>query len=105
MMGRSQRDLMRQVQKMQEQMARIQENLASTSLEGTAGGGVVTVTMNGHQQIQAIKIDPAVVDPEDVEMLQDLLLAALNDAQAKVQKLAAEKLGPFTGGMNIPGLG
>jgi DNA-binding YbaB/EbfC family protein len=103
MMG-NQRDLMRQMQQMQERLAKIQEGLNSETVEGTAGGGAVTVTMNGQQKVQAINIDASVVDPEDVEMLQDLVLAAFNDAQTRAQQLAESRLGAITGGLKIPGL-
>ena len=104
MMG-NQRDLMRQVQQMQQRLAKIQEDLATQTVEGTAGGGAVTITMTGQQKVQAVTHDPSVVDPEDVEMLQDLVLAAFNEAQAKSQQLTESQLGPLTGGMKIPGLG
>jgi DNA-binding YbaB/EbfC family protein len=104
MMG-NQRDLMRQMQQMQERLAKIQEGLNSEMVEGTAGGGAVSVTMNGHQKVQLVSIDPSVVDPDDVEMLQDLVLAAFNDAQARAQQLAESRLGAITGGLKIPGLG
>jgi hypothetical protein len=90
--------------KMQKQMQKIQEELGNTNIQGTAGGDAVTITMNGHREIQAIAISPEVVDPEDVEMLQDLLLAAINDASKKAQDMAEEKMGPLAGNMQIPGL-
>lgn len=96
--------MMKQVKKMQEQMAKVQEELQNKTVEGTAGGGVVTVTANGHRKISSIIIKPEAVDPEDVEMLQDLVLTAVNDAMAKVEELANKDMGPLTGGMNIPGL-
>ena len=104
MMG-NQKDLMRQMQQMQQRLAKIQEELAEATVDGTAGGGAVTVTMTGQQQVRAVKIDPAVVDPEDVEMLQDLILAAFNEAHTKSQQLAESRLGGLTGGLKIPGLG
>ncbi|MVP02520.1 MULTISPECIES: YbaB/EbfC family nucleoid-associated protein [Paenibacillus] len=96
--------MMKQVKKMQEQMLKVQEELGSKSVEGTAGGGVVTVTANGHKKITAIAIKPEAVDPEDVEMLQDLIQTAVNDALNKAEELAGKDMGKFTGGMNIPGL-
>lgn len=90
--------------KMQKQMQKIQEELGNTNIQGTAGGDAVTITMNGHREIQAIAISPEVVDPEDVEMLQDLLLAAINDASKKAQDMTEEKMGPLAGNMQIPGL-
>ncbi len=96
--------MMKQVKKMQEQMMKAQEELGTKSVEGTAGGGVVTVIVNGHKKIQSIAIKPEAVDPDDVEMLQDLVLTAVNDAMAKAEELANKDMGRFTGGMNIPGL-
>jgi DNA-binding YbaB/EbfC family protein len=104
MMG-NQQQLMRQVQQMQERLAKIQEGLATETVEGSAGGGAVSVTMTGQQKVQAVTIDPSVLDPDDVDMLQDLMLAAFNEAQAKAQQLAESRLGGLAGGMKIPGLG
>lgn len=95
---------MKQVKKMQEQMLKAQEELGTKSIEGTAGGGVVTVTVNGHKNVQSIVIKPEAVDPEDIEMLQDLILTAVNDAINKADELANKDLGKFTGGVKIPGL-
>src|SRR5918995_750508 len=102
MMG-NQQQLMRQVQQMQERLAKIQEGLATETVEGSAGGGAVSVTMTGQQKVQAVTIDPSVLDPDDVDMLQDLMLAAFNEAQAKAQQLAESRLGGLAGGMKIPG--
>ncbi|HHT72864.1 MAG TPA: YbaB/EbfC family nucleoid-associated protein [Firmicutes bacterium] len=96
--------MMKQVQKMQAELKRVQEELATKTVEGTAGGGVVTVIVNGHQEIQEVKIDPAVVDPEDVEMLEDLILAAVNDGLRKAQEMSAAEMQRVTGGINIPGM-
>lgn len=96
--------MMKQVKKMQEQMAKAQEELADKTVQGTAGGGVVTVTATGQKKIVGVEIKPEAVDPEDVEMLQDLVLAAVNDALTKADEMANQDLGKFTGGMNIPGL-
>jgi len=96
--------MMKQVKKMQEQMMKAQEELGTKSIEGTAGGGVVTVTVNGHKKLLDIKIKPEAVDPEDVEMLQDLVLTAVNDALTKADELANQDMGKYTGGMKIPGL-
>lgn len=98
------RKMMNQLQQMQKKMMQAQEELGNTSVEGSAGGGVITVTMNGHREIKAIQIAPDVVDPEDVEMLQDMLMAAIADASKKAEELSAAKMGPLTGGVNIPGL-
>ena len=96
--------LMKQAQKMQQQMAAAQEELAATEVTGTAGGGLVTATVTGSGDVRALKIDPRAVDPEDVETLEDLVVAALNDASVNAQALAAEKMGPLAGGMGGLGL-
>ncbi|WP_353948785.1 YbaB/EbfC family nucleoid-associated protein [Sporolactobacillus sp. Y61] len=96
-------NMMRQVQKMQKQMAEAQEKLKDEIVEGTAGGGVVTVKANGHKQVVDVAIQPEAVDPDDVDMLQDLVLAAVNDALTKADELTAQRLGKFTKGMNLPG--
>lgn len=95
--------MMKQVKKMQEQMMKAQEELASKTVEGTAGG-VVAVVANGQKKIVSIAIKPEAVDPEDVEMLQDLVLTAVNDALNQADELANKDMGKFTGGMKIPGL-
>lgn len=97
-------NLVKQAQQMQKRLLEAQAALAEEVVEGTAGGGMVRVQMNGHQKVLGITIDPAVVDPEDVEMLQDLIVAALNEAQEKAQELAAERVSAVTGGLRIPGL-
>ncbi len=96
--------MMRQMQKMQTDLARVQAELEEKNVEGTAGGGVVTVLVNGHQQVQQIKITPDVVDPEDVEMLEDLILAAINDGLGKSRELSASEIEKVTGKVNLPGL-
>ena len=96
--------IMKQAQQMQQKMARMQEELQSREIEASAGGGMVTATVNGAQQLVALKVEPSVVDPEDVEMLQDLVLAAVNEAIKKSQAMAQEEMSKITGGMNIPGL-
>ncbi|XID92109.1 YbaB/EbfC family nucleoid-associated protein [Paenibacillaceae bacterium WGS1546] len=96
--------MMKQVKKMQEQMLKAQEELGNKTVEGTAGGGVVSVTVNGHKKVLDIKIKPEAVDPEDVEMLQDLVLTAVNDAMTKADELANQDMSKYTGGMKIPGL-
>ena len=93
--------MMKQAQQMQEQL---QRELAETEIEATAGGGMVTVVMNGVKQIRRITIDPEVVSKDDVEMLQDLIVAAINDAQRKVDETVAGKMGGLMGGLKIPGL-
>ena len=97
-------NIMKQVQKMQKQMLEVQEELANRTVEATVGGGMVTVVANGQQDIMAIRIDPEVVDPNDIEMLQDLILAAVNEAHRKAQELMTTEMGKLTGGMKIPGL-
>ncbi len=97
--------LMQQAQKAAQQMQSAQEELADTVIEGSAGGGMVNVVMNGSRDVQQIKISPDVIDPDDVEMLEDLILAALQDAAAKAEELTQSKLGNLgLGGLNIPGL-
>lgn len=95
---------MKMVQQMQNRLMKIQEELANTIVEGTAGGGVVTVRVNGQREFKGIKIDPSAVDPNDVEMLEDLITAAINDAMEKAKAVSEEKLGALTGGLHIPGL-
>ncbi|HEX7064563.1 MAG TPA: YbaB/EbfC family nucleoid-associated protein [Bacillales bacterium] len=95
-------NMMRQMQKMQKQMAKEQEQLKEEKVEGTAGGGMVTVIASGEKQILDVKIDEEAVDPDDVDMLQDLVLAATNEALKKVDDLTNERLGKFTKGMNLP---
>ena len=97
------KQLQQMAQQMQRQMAKIQEELGNEIVEGTAGS-YVTVTMNGHREIRSIKLAPEVVDPEEIETLQDLLVAAIEDASKKAQELAEKRLGPLTGGMKMPGL-
>lgn len=94
-----------QIRKMQEDMAKAQEDLGEEMVTGSSGGGMVEVDMDGHQTVQAVRLKPEVVDPDDVEMLQDLLMAALNDAVEKVKALTEERMGGLSGGLDIPGLG
>lgn len=96
--------MMKQVQKMQAQMAKLQEELEERVVEASAGGEAVMVKVNGKQEVLEIKIKPDVVDPEDVEMLEDLVLAAVNEALRTAQEMVASEMGKITGGMNIPGL-
>lgn len=103
--GGQQKQMMQQLQKLQEEMLQAQEDLGNETVEVTVGGGVVGVVMTGHQKLQAVKIDPDVLDPDDVEMLQDLIIAAVNEAVDKSQEMAADRMSAFTGGLNIPGLG
>lgn len=94
--------MMKQMKKMQQQMAKAQEELENKDFVGTAGGGVVKATVNGTKQIKGIELSPEVVDPEDVEMLQDLIVAALNDALKQVDTEQNQGLGKLTGGLNLP---
>jgi DNA-binding YbaB/EbfC family protein len=96
--------MMKQAQKLQSQMMKLQEELAEKTVESSSGGGMVTVVANGRQQIVSIQIENEVVDPDDVDMLQDLVLAAVNDALAKAQEMVSSEMGKLTGGLNIPGL-
>ena len=96
--------MMQQAQKLQAQLAKAQEELANMTVEASSGGGAVTVTASGQQQILSVKISPEAVDPEAVEMLEDMVLAAVSEALAKSQELAAKQLGGLTGGLKIPGL-
>jgi DNA-binding YbaB/EbfC family protein len=104
MFGGNMQNMMKQVKKMQQQMQKAQEELKEKTVEGSAGGGMVKVIANGHKQILEVNINPEVVDPDEVDMLQDLVLAAVNDALNKVDELVAKDMGKFTGGLNIPGL-
>ena len=97
------RQLQQMAQQMQRQMQKIQEELANETVEGSAGS-YVSVTMNGHRELQAIRLSPEVVDPDDIETLQDLIVAAINDASKKAQELAEKRMGPLTSGMKLPGL-
>jgi len=95
-------NMMRQLQEMQAKMARIQDELGQKEVVGTAGGGVVTAVANGHQQILSVEINPDAVDPKDVELLQDLVLAAVNEALDRSRELAASELGQLTAGLGLP---
>ncbi|MDE3840505.1 YbaB/EbfC family nucleoid-associated protein [Bacillus methanolicus] len=97
-------NMMKQMQKMQKKMAQAQEELGEKKVEGTAGGGMVTVIATGHKEIVEVKINQEAVDPDDVEMLEDLVLAAVNDALKKAEELANETMGQFTKGLNLPGI-
>jgi hypothetical protein len=97
-------DILKQAQKMQEKMQQAQDELGNITVEGSSGGGMVTVTANGKQEIVAIKIDKEVVDPADVEMLEDLVLAAVNQALGKAQDTASQEMAKITGGIIPPGL-
>lgn len=98
------KQILRQAQELQARMARVQQELEQATVVGTAGGGVVKVTMTGHQKVQKVEISPDVLEAKDAEMLQDLVLAGVNDALDKSQQLAQSRLGAITGGLKIPGL-
>lgn len=97
-------NMMKQAQKLQTRMLKLQEEMAERTVEVSAGGGMVKVVANGRQQIVSVQLEKEVVDPEDVEMLQDLILAAINDALAQSQEMVSTEMAKLTGGMNIPGL-
>lgn len=98
-------NLAKMAQQMQSDMARVQDELRTMQLEGTAGGGAVTVVVTGGQELVSVAIDPGVVDPDDVEMLQDLVTAAVNDGLRRARQTAEEKMARVTGGLRIPGMG
>ncbi len=95
---------MQQVKALQDKMAKMQEELAGRTIEASAGGGMVSIVVNGRQEVLSIKIEPQVVDPEDIDMLQDLIVAAVNDGLRKSQEMAAQEMASIAGGLNIPGL-
>ncbi len=97
-------NMMKQAQKLQAKMQRLQEEMAEKTVETTSGGGMVKVVASGKQQVVSIQIEKEVVDPDDVEMLQDLILAAVNDALLKSQEMVTQEMSKLTGGLNIPGL-
>jgi nucleoid-associated protein EbfC len=104
MMGGNPQQLAKQMQQMQAKLAKIQEELGSETVEASVGGGGVTVVMTGHQEVRSVTIDPEALDPDDVETLQDLMVAAFNEALRTSQELASQRLGALTGGLKIPGL-
>ncbi len=97
-------NMMKQAQKLQAKMLKMQEELADKTVEATAGGGMIKAVANGRQQILSIQIEKEVVDPDDIEMLQDLILAAVNDALAKSQEMVSGEMSKLTGGLKIPGM-
>ena len=98
-------DIMREAQKLQAQMQKLQEEAKKKTVEASAGGGMVTVVANGANEIVSIKIEKDVVNPDDVEMLQDLILAAANEALRRAQQMVSEEMGKLTGGLQLPGIG
>ena len=104
MAGMNMQQMMKQARKMQEQLAAAEDNLKTQTVDTSAGGGMVKVTMTGDMKIESIKIDPDACDPEDVEMLQDMVAAAVNEALRGVSEISSQRLNAATGGLNIPGL-
>jgi len=97
-------NMLKQAKKMQQQLAEVQDGLKDVVVEATAGGGMVKATMSGDGALQSITIDPEALDPEDVELLQDMIVAAVNEAAASASQVANQRMGAITGGLNIPGL-
>ena len=102
--GGNMNNMMKQMQKLQKQMENLEEDLKNQEVTGTSGGGAVEATVNGKKELIRIKIDEAVVDPEDVDMLEDLVLTAVNNAMEEADSVANQKMGKLTGGLNIPGI-
>lgn len=103
-MGMNMQQMMRQAQKMQKELAKAQEEISTMTYTGTAGGGMVTAVAKGDMTLESVVIDPDAVDPEDTEMLQDMVLAAVNEALRGVNEMSNARMGSVTGGMNIPGM-
>lgn len=97
-------NIMKQAQQMQQKMLKMQEEMAERTVEASVGGGMVTVVANGRSEIISVKIEPQAVDPDDIEMLEDLVLAGVNEALRKAQEMMANEMAKLTGGMKIPGL-
>ena len=104
MPGMNMQQLMKQAQKMQQQLAEAQENLEQVTVDASAGGGMVKATVNGKMMLESLTTDPEAVDPDDVEVLQDMIVAAVNEAVRGVNEVANKQMGAITGGMNIPGM-
>lgn len=102
--GGNMNNMMKQIEKLQKEMAEMQENLKNEEIFATAGGGAVTVTVNGNKELVSVKLDKEVVDPEDVEMLEDLIVAAVNEALRNAEEKMNSQMSKLTGGLNIPGL-
>ncbi|MCK5554507.1 MAG: YbaB/EbfC family nucleoid-associated protein [Deltaproteobacteria bacterium] len=96
--------MLKQAQKIQAQLAKMQDEMAQKTIEASSGGGMVSVVVNGKQEVISIRIEPEVVNPEDIDMLQDLVLAAVNEGIRKAQEMVSEEMKKLTGGLNIPGL-
>lgn len=101
-MGGNMNQMIKQAQKMQEQLAKMQEDMENQTIEASSGGGVVNVTVNGKKELQSVKIKPEAVDPDDVEMLEDLICAAVNEAMRKAEEKSNAEMSKITGGMNLP---
>ncbi|MFC1967785.1 YbaB/EbfC family nucleoid-associated protein [Chloroflexota bacterium] len=99
------RFMLRQAKELQEKLVKAQEELSNLTVEGSSGGGAVKVIINGEQKVQSVKISPEAIESEDIDLLEDLVMAAMNDALEKSKELAQERLGSLTGGLKIPGLG
>ena len=102
--GGGRNNMMKQIEKLQKQMEEMQENLANEEISATSGGGAVCATVNGNKELISIKLDKDAVDPDDVEMLEDLIVAAVNEAMRSAESKMNSQMGKFTGGLNIPGL-
>ena len=102
MPGGNMQQMLKQAQKMQEKLAKVQEELEAREYEASAGGGMVTVKANGKKEILALMIQPEAVDPEDVEMLQDMVMAAVNEVLRQVEETSSQEMGKLTGGLNLP---
>ena len=104
MFGRNMQGMMKKVQKMQKEMKKLQDELKQRTVEATVGGGALTIVMSGEKNVESVHIDPSIIDPEDAEMLEDLVVAAVNEANKKVDEMMAQEMGKITGGMNLPGM-
>ncbi|KMO87596.1 nucleoid-associated protein [Megasphaera cerevisiae DSM 20462] len=104
MFGGNMQGMMKKVQKMQKEMKKLQDELKQRTVEATVGGGALTIVMSGEKNVESVHIDPSIIDPEDAEMLEDLVVAAVNEANKKVDEMMAQEMGKITGGMNLPGM-
>ena len=104
MFGGNMQGMMKKVQKMQKEMKKLQDDLKKRTVEATVGGGVLTIVMNGEKNVESVRIDPSIIDPEDAEMLEDLMVAAVNEANKKVDDMMAQEMSKITGGMHLPGM-
>ena len=104
MFGGNMQGMMKKVQKMQKEMKKLQDDLKKRTVEATVGGGVLTIVMNGEKNVESVHIDQSIIDPEDAEMLEDLMVAAVNEANKKVDDMMAQEMSKITGGMHLPGM-